>query len=281
MAFRIHDENPVYLDADGVPCAGGSLTFTRTGTTTAHNVFSAPDLLTSLGNVITLDSAGRTSNAGVPVDVWLDASVYAYRVVLKNEAGSTIWTKDDVREVDITAVQVPDPADADDGQVLASDGTDLEYIDIRQVPDPTGHSGEQLGTDGELVFWEPKAEAVTYDEDNLPGGFEVDEGTSGSFCIGPVRVCWGNGTCPTAAALTSTVAVTFPTAFSDVPYAITVTAKSTAVTSNSPSGSPSMQATSHAAAGFTANAFVGEENQGGTDVINSAIGFTYIAIGPK
>jgi hypothetical protein len=42
-----------------------------------------------------------------------------------------------------------------------------------------------------------------------------------------------------------------------------------------------MQATSHAAAGFTANAFVGEENTGGTDTITSVVNFTYIAIGPK
>jgi hypothetical protein len=280
MAFRILDQNPVYLDASGVPCAGGSLTFTRTGTSTAHNVFTDSGLGTSLGNVITLDSAARTSNAGVPVDVWLDASTYAYRVVLKNSAGSTIWTKDNVREIDTAGVTVPDPGDGDDGDVLLTDGVAYYFDAIRQVPDPTGHSGKVLGTDGSLLNWQA-LESESYDEDNLPGSLTQDNEAEGGFTIGNIRVQWGADTAPSAAAISTTKAVTFGVAFSGTPYYVGVTPTVAGVTSDSPAAACSAQALSQSQTGFTASFFAGAENNGGNTNITSSVTFKWFAVGPK
>jgi hypothetical protein len=271
LAFRLANFDPVFLDDDGNPCAGGSLTFTRTGTATAHNVFTNSGLGTSLGNVLTLDASGRA-----PQDFWMDSSTFAYRVVLKTAAAVTVWTLDGVAELGTSGVQAPDPSTGDEDDALFTDGVDYFFAPIRQVPDPTGHSGKVLGNDGTTTFWQTSA---TYDADNLPGGIEDNGGASGNLIIGNTMIQWGSDTCPTIGGLTSTKAVTFAVAFGASPHVITVTAKSTGVTSNSPSGSPSMQATNYAAGGFTATAFVGEENNGGVDVINSAVNFSYIAIG--
>src|SRR5690349_15363369 len=89
-AFRFHDQDPVYLDTAGAPCAGGSLTFYDNGTTTPKDVYGDSGLSVNNGNIITLDSSGRS-----PLDLWLSG---AYSVVLKNSSGSIIWTKDDVQQ---------------------------------------------------------------------------------------------------------------------------------------------------------------------------------------
>ncbi len=271
MAFRLSNDNPVYLDDDGLPCAGGSLTFSRSGGSTALNVFDGPDLGTSLGAVLTLDASGRA------VDFWMDSSAYQYRCILKNAAAEVIWQRDNIAELGSTGEPPPDPTTGDDGQVWTTNGTTADWETPSYVPDMTGHAGKVLGTDGAIALWQAQ---TTYDADNLPGGFDDNTG-SGYFDSGTRREVWGGGTIPTAAALTSSVAVTFPVPFADTTYRLQLTAGAVNVTSNSPSGSPSMQWTNKSTTGFTAHAFVGEENTGGTDVINSSIPFDYYATGTK
>lgn len=274
LAFQYRDPGPVYFNNDGTVCAGGSLTYSRTGTSTALAVYTDSGLGTSLGNVITLDASGRAQ------DHWLDASTYAYRVVLKNSAGTTQYTRDNVREIDTAAVDVPDPGDGDDGDVLFTDGVDFYFEAIRQVPDPTGHSGKVLGTDGAALAWQTLA-SESYDEDDLPGGIEEDDDASGSVCIGHVRIQWGTDTAPTAAAITSTKAVTFHTAFSGTPWFVVVSPAATGVTNNSPADYASGSYSSPSSTGFTAALFCGAENNAGTIAITSTIPFTWLAIGPK
>jgi hypothetical protein len=277
MAFRYSDVDPVFYDDDGNPCAGGSLTYTRTGTSTAHVVYSDSGLGTSLGNVITLDASGRAP------DHWLDASTYAYRRVLKNAAGVAQGeTRDNIREIDTAGVSIPDPAGGNDGEVVMVDGGAyvLYQVLAALLPDMTGHAGKQLGTDGALAFWEAKDEAPTYDFDNLPGGFEVSLGATWSLRIGGLLVQGGADTAPTASAISTSKAVTFGTAFSAEPFFIGVSPKATGVTNNSPSDHPSGTYTSPTASGFTANFFCGAENTGGTITITSTIPFTWLAVGP-
>ena len=82
-----------------------------------------------------------------------------------------MWLLDDVRDIQsATAYAVPNPASGTDTQVIATNGTTYELVDIVQVPDPTGHSGEQLGTDGALIFWEAKTAQTVYTSTSLPGG---------------------------------------------------------------------------------------------------------------
>lgn len=271
MAFRLLDQKPQYRDSLGGLLAGGSLTFTITATTTAKNVYSDKTLGTSLGNVITLDADGRHSE-----DIWL-AEDAAYRVVAKDADGVTVWTLDDVRSLDTSvSANLPDASDGTDGQVLKTDGTPGGWFfdDLEDLPDPTGHSGEWLTTDGGDIYWSALPSSAS-DE------VTVTTGSSGNVVLGGVMIQWGSDTAPTSANLSTTKAVTFATAFSGAPYHIGITANiSSGVTSNSPSGFPTPRYSSPSTTGFTAGFFVGEENTGGTDSINATIPFTYVAYGP-
>lgn len=270
--FRLLDQNPQYRDDTGVICAGGSLAFFETDGTTPKEVWADEAKGTSLGFTVDLDASGRAES-----DVWLDGE---YTVQLLNADDAQVWLRENVRAATSDSFALPDPSGGTDGQVVGIDTGEYVLLDIEGLPDPTGFSNGYLATDGETWFPATFPEAVEYDEENLPGGFD-DQTGSYYFDSGQKRDQWGHGTVPTAAALTSSVAVTFPVPFADTNYAISVIAGAVGVTSNSPSGSPSMQFTNKSTTGFTANAFVGEENTGGSDTITSSIPFDYIAVGRK
>ena len=143
MSFRFLNQAPVYLDNAGVPCAGGSLTFTDTATTTPKTVYSDKALTTPISNPLTLDSAGRA-----PVDIWGSGS---YRVVLKNSSGTTIKTLDNVDELS-TSAAIPSQT-GNSGEFLTTDGSNLSWAVIDAIPSQTGNAGKYLKTDGTTATW--------------------------------------------------------------------------------------------------------------------------------
>jgi hypothetical protein len=147
-AFRITDQDPVYFDSLGAPCAGGSLSFFDTGTTTPKNVYGEAALTTNNGSVLTLDSSGRAA-----VDVWGSG---IYRVVLANSLGTVIWTRDNVQ---VQGDTLPTPYTS--GYFLTNNGTTTSWAAVRQVPDPTGSSGKFLTTDGTTTSWSTVTDAQT------------------------------------------------------------------------------------------------------------------------
>ena len=143
MSFRFLNQAPVYLDNAGAPCAGGSLTFTETATTTPKTVYSDKALTTPITNPVVLDSAGRA-----PVDIWGSGS---YRVVLKNSSGTTIKTLDNVDELSTSAAIPSQTGNA--GEFLTTDGTNLSWIAVSEVPSQTGNANKYLKTDGTTATW--------------------------------------------------------------------------------------------------------------------------------
>lgn len=147
MSFRFLQTGTQFLTNDGEVLAGGSLTFSISGTTTPKTTWSDPDMTTENSDPVTLDAAGRPDT-----DIWGDGS---YRVVLKDSLGATIVTRDDVSG----PFGIPDPA-GQSGEFLTNDGTDLSWTPILQVPDPTGQAdGNILTTDGTNYAWEVPASA--------------------------------------------------------------------------------------------------------------------------
>lgn len=271
-ASNLYDPRTQHRLDSGEICANGTLYFYQPETETAKNVYSDADLSVSLGSSVELDSAGRT-----PTDVFLSG---AYNIELKDEDGVQVWLAENVN-IAASAGLVPlDPADGDENQVYSTDGVNAEWRTIIEVPDPTGHSGKYLGTDGTLVQWTAFDEDVVYDEDNLPGGIvETTAGTN--IVIGNTRILKGTGTVPTSASHISSVAVTFPaSSFTSAPVVV-CTATATGVTNNSPPDDASLSAKDVTTSGFTCRAFCGAENSAGTIAITSQITFGYIAMGPK
>ena len=133
MASRLLDQNAAYRDDEGVICAGGSLTFSVTGTSTPKNVYTDSTLGTSLGPSVDLDASGRAE-----VDVWLAADAL-YRVVLKDASANVIWTRDSVGDANVGGLVPLDPADGDADDVYSTDGINALWRPIREVADPSGH----------------------------------------------------------------------------------------------------------------------------------------------
>lgn len=75
-----------WFDTLGNPLSSGTLTFYSAGTTTPKNVYSDYNLNNSLGNVVTLDSAGTSTIFGSG----------AYKVVVKTSSGATVKTQDNI-----------------------------------------------------------------------------------------------------------------------------------------------------------------------------------------
>lgn len=83
-----------FLDNNGNPVSTGTITTYAAGTVTPLNTYSDSTLMTANPNPITLNAAGRPSVDGTEVHMYLSAD--SYKFVLKNSAGTTIWTRDNV-----------------------------------------------------------------------------------------------------------------------------------------------------------------------------------------
>lgn len=89
---------PQFVDANGAPMVSGTLSTYLATTTTPQATYTDSTGGSSNPTTITLNSRGETPN-----EVWLAAGV-SYKFILKDSAGSTVWTVDNVSGVnDVTA----------------------------------------------------------------------------------------------------------------------------------------------------------------------------------
>lgn len=83
-----------FFDNSGNPLSGGSLETYAAGTSTPKATYSDNTLGSSNPTTITLNSAGRPSVSGNEVALYLAPG--GYKAILKNSAGTTIWTQDNI-----------------------------------------------------------------------------------------------------------------------------------------------------------------------------------------
>src|SRR3990167_7873988 len=77
-----------FLDANGDPVASGTVCFYENGTTTDKTVYANMTLVTGATNPAPLNSAARFNQG----DLYGEG---VYTVVLKDSAGTQIWSRDD------------------------------------------------------------------------------------------------------------------------------------------------------------------------------------------
>lgn len=88
-AVPLPDPKVQFLDANGRPLAGGLVYFYRAGTDTPQDTYTSSTGAVPNSNPVVLDSAGRAS-------IWIKGE--SYKVVVKNSAGVTQWTADNVTD---------------------------------------------------------------------------------------------------------------------------------------------------------------------------------------
>ncbi len=264
-ALFYHPRPQFTLDSASIN-AGGTLNFYADGTLTAKSVYSDSALSVSLGNTVTLDAAGRT-----PTTVFLDGT---YRVVEKTSAGVQISSSDGVNIQAAAGTTALNPATGDLDDVYSTDGTSALWRAISEVPSVAGQSGKILGNDGVTAAWEAKATATVYSETSLPGGIIQD---ATSLQVGKFKIQTGSGTAPSSASQTTSLAVTFPEAYTTLLH-VDVTPSVGAVTGES--GGVEASATSRSGSGFSATFIAPDMGAvSGSEVISSNVPFTWCAFG--
>ena len=269
MATRPGSPYPQFTDNSGAIVAGGSLTFSDTGTSTARPVYGERALTTNLGNVITLNSAGRW-----PSDVWLSGN---YRVILKDSTGAQIWAKDDVRDLETaTSYALPNPASGTAGQVLTTTGAAYALATVLALPDPTGSANKMVVADslGLAYTLVNQPTATVYSATSLPGG--IVQGAT-SFQIGKMLIQTGSSSAPAVSGLQTSAAITFPVAYATLLH-VDATPSAAGIVDGGGESGVTASTVSRSASGFTASFYLGLDHA--TDHrIASAVPFSWIAFG--
>lgn len=90
MAVAIFSPLTQLFDNNGDPLNGGTVTVQDAGTTSSRNIYTDTALSVAATNPVPLDSAGR------PTQGVIYTAATAYKLILKNSAGSTIRTEDNL-----------------------------------------------------------------------------------------------------------------------------------------------------------------------------------------
>lgn len=90
MAIAVIPALGQFFDNSGDPLNGGTVTVQDAGTTTSRNIYTDTALSVAATNPIPLDSAGR------PTQGMIYTAATAYKLILKNSAGTTIRTSDNI-----------------------------------------------------------------------------------------------------------------------------------------------------------------------------------------
>jgi hypothetical protein len=116
MANRFFNPNEQFCDGNGLPYAGGSLSFYASGTSTPLNTYSDSALSIPNTNPVVLDSAGRANS------IFLQN--LAYKVVLADVNNNQIWTEDPVYASDYsTRAKLNSGAGSPNGFVAGTAGS--------------------------------------------------------------------------------------------------------------------------------------------------------------
>lgn len=259
MAYRFLNPAPQLFTIDGKVLAGGSLTFYAAGTSTMQDTYTAADLATKNPNPLSLDASG------VPTaDVWLSGN---YRVVAKDASGATRWTRDPINE----PAALPDPA-GHSGQFLTTNGSTFSYAPIDQLPDPSGQNGKyvQVVSGGYVLANGPAVPTLP----PLPSG-GISQ-SSGKIVIGGALIQWGTGSAPSSGGHTTATTINFPTAFS-APPVVMVNTDLSQLTSSGFLGVG--RATSVGKTSFNAGFDINVDNSASAWNITSSVPFSWLAVG--
>lgn len=150
MPYRFRDPSPTFENLLGTRTApGGSWFFYEIGTTTPKATYQDYDLTTPNANPIVLSASSR-----FPVPVWLDGD---YTVELRAADGSSIINPTDIRPEIAPGQAIPDPL-GHDGEYLTTDGNTVQWSGpIWNLPDPSGSAGDlvQVNSDGTAYILTP------------------------------------------------------------------------------------------------------------------------------
>ena len=90
MAISVLSPEAQFFDNSGNVLNGGTVTVQDAGTTTSRNIYTDTALSVAATNPMPLDSAGR------PTQGMVYTAATAYKIIVKNSSGTTIFTRDNI-----------------------------------------------------------------------------------------------------------------------------------------------------------------------------------------
>ena len=108
-------------DGNRLPLSGGSIEAYLAGTTTPTPMYT-DNVGTSAGATITLNARGEPEVSSNTVNIWTDDSI-SYKFVLKDSAGASIWTTDNISKTtgtDVTAATIADLRSLTPGNLVSA-----------------------------------------------------------------------------------------------------------------------------------------------------------------
>lgn len=258
-AYRPMGPFPQYFLADGTVNNGGLIHFYQTDLTTPQNTWSDVGLTVLNSNPVVLDASGRPTT-----DIWGSA---AYGVVITDSLGANPRTFNNIQPDVGSGATIPSLVN---GDFLTNNGSVLLWQSLKQLPDPTGFSGDILFTDGTLTYWGAVPAPANPDIAVTAASFQAGISTNTSKFL----VQMGSDTAPASGVFTTSKTITFPIAFTTC-----IHASAQPVTASNPGG-PMVSYPSAAATG-TGITFVFDVAEGsptGSDIVNP-VPFTWVAMG--
>lgn len=265
MAYLLFDNFRQFTADSGALLTGGFLRFTDPLTTLDKTVYADSGLTTPLGAQVTLDAAAKSATA-----IWVSGQV---NVELLDADEVQVGLCEEMGEPTVGGITLPDPSTGDDDDVLSIAGGVYVLRPVREVPDPSGHVGKYVGTDGELIQWTAFPATEDYSADNLPGG--IESGTD-SYRIGDTLIQRGSSSMAATNALTGNKAVTFTTAYDTAPK---VDIMLTGSGGHTPQGAKVGWSVVATTGGFTVYFYAADEHDTPGWLITNAVAFDWRAEG--
>lgn len=94
-----------FVDSSGNPLSGGQLFFYTAGSSTPQDTYTTSSGGVANANPVVLGSTGYPTVSGSVVEIWGTAGV-SYKAVLKNAAGTTLWTRDNLSLINDSSVSI-------------------------------------------------------------------------------------------------------------------------------------------------------------------------------
>lgn len=200
-AYRFADPAPVQFNLLGTArAANGFLQFYDQGMTTPKSTYSDQALTIANTNPVELDSAARPET-----DIWLDGP---YTVVLLASDLTTIWTKDVSPQIP-PGLAIPSLI-GNTGFFLSNDGVNPIWVELLQLPDPTGSPGYMVvvNATGDGYILQAVPTIPEPDITVITSGFTAGGGDALKFVEQ-----WGSGTAPASGGQQTTANIIFSTPY--------------------------------------------------------------------
>lgn len=168
-----------FVDGNGDPLSGATLSFFLSGTSTPTNLFSDSSG-TSIGTTITTNAEGYPESGGNVITLFRDTSI-DYKITLND--GSVVWTSDTINsEIDVLSSAANGEGASlvsieDSGARYTATDVEAALAELRATPSATVRTALELATSAEIDTGADTTRAIPIDQAQASSMLGWDQGS--------------------------------------------------------------------------------------------------------